>query len=86
MAGGSDFSAFIVVSIGTGINAVNAIQTGKDVVPVLVGGAVLGTACVALNETGYKIGTMLAILFLLSSFLTNGVRMIDTLNAVVSSS
>lgn len=80
----SPFTAFIVVGAGTGINTVRQLQRGHNAFPTIIAGVAFGTICVALNDTtGADFGTMLAIIFLLTSFLTNGVTFLDTLTKVV---
>lgn len=79
-------SGFFIVAAGTGINAVHAVQKQSDPFPTIIGGVIFGTVCVALDTiTDSKIGTMMAALFLLSSFLRNGVTIIDTVNSLINS-
>lgn len=80
----SPFTAFILVGSAAGINSVAQIQKGRSPFGVLMAGAVLGTICVAANEiTRSQLGTLLAAAFLLSSILTNGTRLFDTLTKAV---
>lgn len=81
----SAVGAFTTVAVGTAINATSTVAKGKDPFPVLMAGVAFGTVCVGLDSiTGSSIGTAFGAVFLLGSFLTNGVRMIETVNAVIN--
>lgn len=81
----AQLTGFFIVAAGTGINAAHAVQKQSDPFPTLMGGVIFGTLCVALDTvTDSKIGTMIAALFLLSSFLRNGVTLIDTANLLIN--
>lgn len=78
------FTAFIIVGAGTGINATRQIQKGNQPFVTVLGGIVFGTICVAVNDvTSSDLGTMLAMIYLLTSVLTNGVSFMNTLTNVV---
>lgn len=82
----SSVGAFTAILVGTGINATHAVSKGKDPFPTLAAGVVLGTVCVGINAaSGTDVGTAFAALFLLGSFLTNGVTTIDAVNAFIQS-
>jgi hypothetical protein len=82
----SAVGAFTVVAAGTGINTIHAVTKGKDPFPTLAAGVVLGTICVGLNAaTGSNIGSAFGALFLLGSFLTNGVETINVIDAFINS-
>lgn len=81
-----DASAFFVVMVGTGINMLAAVQRGKDYKSTLFAGLAFGTICVGINTgTAQNAGTGLALVFLLSSFLRNGVRLVDTTASAIDS-
>lgn len=83
----NDASAAGIVAAGVGINIVSAIQRGKDISSTLWAGCAFAVICVTLNTfTKNNIGTGLALLFLLTSFLTNGVRIFDTTNKLIEGS
>lgn len=74
-----------MVAFGTAINTAAAIQQDRDTFPTLLAGAVYGITCSFLDTlTGSNIGTALAALFLLSSFLIHGEGFVTILNAVSS--
>lgn len=82
----SALGAFTTVAVGTGINATSAVVHGKDPFSTLAAGVVLATVCVGINSaTGSNIGTAFAALFLLGSFLTNGVTTITTVDRFINS-
>lgn len=82
----SGVGAFTLVAVGTGINTAATIAKGRDPFPTLMAGTVLGTICVGLDSaTGSNIGTAFGALFLLGSFLTNGVNTIDTVTSLIES-
>ena len=82
----SAFTAAIVVGAGTGINAVRQVQRNKEPFGTILAGLVFAAICVAINDASKSnLGTALAMVFLLSSILTNGVKFLDTLNKVVES-
>ena len=86
MTASSPFSAFLIVMAGAGINSARHLQKGEEAFSTILAGAVFGTVCVAINNTTKSdLGTGLGILFLLSSFLTNGVAFMDTLTSVLDS-
>lgn len=79
MAQTKSFTAFLLVSVGTTMNAVRVTQKGASPFPVILAGLLFGTVCVGLNDISQKsIGTMLAGVFLLSSTLVSGVPLIDS--------
>ena len=79
-----DGTAFGIVCAGVGINYLAALQRDKPVGKLFWGGAVFGIICVTLNVlTKQNIGTLMALTFLLSSFLANGTRVFDTFNAAI---
>lgn len=81
-----DSAAFFVVMAGAGINSVNAIQKGESPARTIYAGLAFGTVCVGINTLAEEnFGTMLAIVFLLSSFLRNGVRVLDTASNAIDS-
>lgn len=81
-----NMTALGIVAGGTAINTVSAVQKSKDPFPTIIGGIAFGTICVGINAlTKSSVGTLLAVLFLLSSFLTNGVKFLETLEAVINS-
>lgn len=83
---GSPASAFFIVILGASMNAFVASGRGGNAATIMAGGAAFGIACVAINEgTKSDAGTMFAALFLLSSFLTNGVKIVNAANAIVKS-
>ena len=83
----NDGTAGGVVAAGVAINAVSAIQRGKDITSTLWAGCAFAVICVALNTfTKNNIGTALALVFLLSSFLMNGTRIFDTTNKLIEGS
>ena len=78
------FSAFLIVAAGTAINASRNIQKGHNAFPTILGGIAFGTLCVGINDvTKSETGNMLAVIFLLSSFLTNGVAFLDSIVAIL---
>ena len=80
----NDGTAGGIVAAGVAINVVSAIQRGKDITSTLWAGCAFAVICVALNTfTKNNIGTLLALLFLLSSFLMNGTRIFDTTNKLI---
>ena len=80
----NDGTAGGIVAAGVAINAISAIQRGKDITSTLWAGCAFAVICVALNTfTKNNIGTLLALLFLLSSFLMNGTRIFDTTNKLI---
>ena len=82
----SAVGAFTLVSVGVGINAATAVTKRKDPFPTLAAGVVLGTVCVAVDTaTGTNLGTMLAALFLLTSFLSNGVSTVTMIERFINS-
>ena len=81
-----DASAFFIVMAGTGMNMLAAIQNGKDYKTSLFGGLAFGVICVGINTaTEQNAGTGLALVFLLSSFLRNGVNVLDTTASAIDS-
>lgn len=81
-----DATAIGIVAAGTAINALSAIQRGKSPTSTLFGGGAFALVCVAINTaTPQKLGTAIALVFLLSSFLSNGVRLIDSVTSALSS-
>ena len=83
----NDGTAGGIVAAGVAINAVSAIQRGKDITSTLWAGCAFAVICVTLNTfTKNNIGTGLALLFLLSSFLMNGTRIFDTTNKLIEGS
>lgn len=86
MTTGKAFTAFLLVATGASMNAVRAIQKGKSPFGILLGGIVFGAICVGLNDISRQnVGTLLAGLFLLTSTLTSGVPLIESLAKVTDS-
>lgn len=82
----SAVGALTLVAVGTGINAAHTVAKRHDPFPVLAAGVILGTVCVGLDSaTGSRVGTGLAALFLLASFLTNGVNTVTMVNKFIDS-
>ncbi len=80
------FTAFLLVIVGASMNAVRAVQKGKQPWSIILGGIVFGVVCVGVNDlSGKRLGTMLAAIFLLSSTLISGVAIMDSLTAVTQS-
>lgn len=80
-----DATAIGIIAAGTAINALTVMQKGKPVTSTLFGGGAFALACVAINAaTPQNLGTAMALVFLLSSFLTNGVRLIDSIITAIS--
>lgn len=78
--------SFAIVAVGTGINLTKTIQEGRDPFPVIIGGVLFGVACSAMDDlSGKSLGKAMALVFLLSSFILNGTRLIDGLESVMKS-
>lgn len=80
----SSFNAFLVVGAGAGINAIRQVQRNQNAVPTMLAGAGFGVICVLINDLSKtSFGTMLAAVFLLSSFFINGVALLDSINQAI---
>ena len=80
------FTAFLLVAAGCTMNALRVMQRGKSPMSTLLGGIVFGTICVGIDDLSDKhFGTMLAGIFLLSSALSSGVPLIDSLAEAANS-
>ena len=79
-------TAAFIVSAGTGINMLRIVQRKKSPFSALMGGAAFAVFCVAIDEiTKTKLGTGMALLFLLGALLTNGTAFMDTINKALDS-
>lgn len=70
------------VAIGGAVSAVHAIRSGKSVWTVAVATFAVGLGLYAMGMLSGEFAGMLALLFLVTSLLTNGAFLISTLNAV----
>lgn len=82
----SAIGAFTLVAAGTGMNATAVVSKGRDPMGTIMAGTVLGVICVGLDSaTDSTVGTAFAALFVLGSFLTNGVSTIELVNRFIQS-
>ena len=82
----SDFGAFGMVIIGTGMNAAKDVKKGHDPFPTLLAGGMLAFfVSLIASYLDARLGTALAGLFLFGSFLTSGVEVFSSASAAVAS-
>lgn len=79
-----DGAAIFIALVGTGINMLAGVQQGKPVFYTLLGGIAFGTLCVGINTaTKDNVGNGLAVLFLFSSVMRNGPKLLETMTTAI---
>lgn len=77
--------AIAVAGTATAIQVASSIGHKKDPIPRAIAGITLLVICVGIDSvTQSNLGTYFALLFLLATFLSSGVWLIDTMESVVN--
>lgn len=71
----SSFSTVGLCALGTATNAVVAIKDGHDPFPTVFAGGLFAAGCVIVGTAEPRLGTGIALLFLLGSLLLNGTQL-----------